>query len=31
LARAIAGTRIEDDSFDFAEEIAKRDLLLAQG
>jgi beta-N-acetylhexosaminidase len=30
LARAIAGTRIEDDSFDFAEEIAKRDLLLAQ-
>lgn len=30
LARAIAGTRVDDDGVDFAEEIAKRDLLLAQ-
>jgi beta-N-acetylhexosaminidase len=30
LARAMAGTRIEIDNIDFAEEIAKRDLLLAQ-
>lgn len=28
LARAMAGTRIEPDRFDFAEEIAKRDQLL---
>jgi beta-N-acetylhexosaminidase len=30
LARAMAATRIEADNLDFAEEIAKRDLLLAQ-
>ena len=30
LARAMAGTLIEADDVDFAEEIAKRDLLLAQ-
>jgi beta-N-acetylhexosaminidase len=30
LARAMASTRIEADDFDFAQEIAKRDLLLAQ-
>ena len=30
LARAMAGTRIEPDDLDFAQEIAKRDLLLAQ-
>ena len=30
LARAMAGTRIEADDLDFAQEIAKRDLLLAQ-
>lgn len=30
LARAMAGTRIEADELDFTEEIAKRDLLLAQ-
>jgi len=29
LARAMAGTRIEPDHLDFAEEIAKRDHLLA--
>jgi beta-N-acetylhexosaminidase len=29
LARAMAGTRIELDGIDFAEEIAKRDQLLA--
>jgi beta-N-acetylhexosaminidase len=29
LARAMAGTRIEPDHLDFAEEIAKRDQLLA--
>ena len=29
LARAMAGTRIEPDDLDFAEEIAKRDQLLA--
>ncbi len=29
LARAMAGTRIDLDSVDFAEEIAKRDMLLA--
>jgi beta-N-acetylhexosaminidase len=29
LARAMAGTRIDLDSIDFAEEIAKRDQLLA--
>jgi beta-N-acetylhexosaminidase len=29
LARAMAGTRIDLDDFDFAEEIAKRDQLLA--
>jgi beta-N-acetylhexosaminidase len=29
LARAMAGTRMEPDSIDFAEEIAKRDQLLA--
>jgi beta-N-acetylhexosaminidase len=29
LARAIAGTRIEPDALDFAEEIARRDQLLA--
>ena len=31
LARAMAGTRIEVDGLDFAQEIAKRDVLLAQG
>ena len=31
LARAMAGTRIEADEIDFAEEIAKRDQLLAFG
>jgi beta-N-acetylhexosaminidase len=31
LARAMAGSRIEPDHLDFAEEIAKRDLLLARG
>lgn len=30
LARAMAGTRIDADGLDFAEEISKRDLLLAQ-
>jgi len=30
LTRAMAGTRIEFDQIDFAEEIAKRDQLLAQ-
>ena len=30
LGRAMAATRIEADDFDFAQEIAKRDLLLAQ-
>jgi beta-N-acetylhexosaminidase len=30
LARAMASTRIEADDLDFAQEIAKRDLLLAQ-
>jgi beta-N-acetylhexosaminidase len=30
LARAMAGTRIEADDLDFAQEIAKRDQLLAQ-
>ena len=30
LDRAMAATRIEADDFDFAQEIAKRDLLLAQ-
>jgi beta-N-acetylhexosaminidase len=30
LARAMASTRVEPDDFDFAQEIAKRDLLLAQ-
>jgi beta-N-acetylhexosaminidase len=30
LARVMAGTRIEAEDFDFAQEIAKRDLLLAQ-
>jgi beta-N-acetylhexosaminidase len=30
LARAMAGTRLEIEGADFAEEIAKRDLLLAQ-
>jgi len=30
LARAMASTRLELDTIDFAEEIAKRDLLLAQ-
>jgi hypothetical protein len=29
LARAMAGTRLESDGIDFAEEIAKRDQLLA--
>src|SRR5438874_6338405 len=29
LARAMAGTRLELENADFAEEIAKRDLLLA--
>jgi hypothetical protein len=29
LARAMTGTRLELDQFDFAEEIAKRDQLLA--
>ena len=29
LARAMAATRIEPDDMDFAEEIAKRDTLLA--
>ena len=29
LARAMAGTRMEPDKIDFAEEIAKRDQLLA--
>ena len=29
LSRAMAGTRLEFDRFDFAEEIAKRDQLLA--
>ena len=29
LARAMAGTRIQHDGLDFAEEIAKRDMLLA--
>ena len=29
LARAMAGTRMEPDNIDFAEEIAKRDQLLA--
>ena len=29
LARAMAGTRMESDGIDFAEEIAKRDQLLA--
>ena len=29
LSRAMAGTRLELDRFDFAEEIAKRDQLLA--
>jgi beta-N-acetylhexosaminidase len=29
LARAMAGTRLELDRVDFAEEIAKRDQLLA--
>lgn len=29
LARAMAGTRIDLDNVDFAEEIAKRDMLLA--
>jgi beta-N-acetylhexosaminidase len=30
LARAMAGTRLELESLDFAEEVAKRDVLLAQ-
>ena len=30
LARAMAGTRIEPDDLDFAQEIEKRDLLLSQ-
>ena len=30
LDRAMAGTRMGADEFDFAQEIAKRDLLLAQ-
>jgi beta-N-acetylhexosaminidase len=30
LARAMASTRLETEPFDFAEEIAKRDTLLAQ-
>jgi beta-N-acetylhexosaminidase len=30
LARAMAGTRLDLDGIDFAEEIAKRDMLLAQ-
>lgn len=30
LARAMAGTRLEIEGADFAEEIARRDLLLAQ-
>jgi hypothetical protein len=29
MARAMAGTRIDLDSVDFAEEISKRDQLLA--
>jgi beta-N-acetylhexosaminidase len=29
LSRAIAGTRLEIDGVDFAEEISKRDTLLA--
>jgi beta-N-acetylhexosaminidase len=29
LARALAGTRVESDNIDFAEEISKRDQLLA--
>ena len=29
LARAMAATRLELDGIDFAEEIAKRDALLA--
>jgi beta-N-acetylhexosaminidase len=30
LARAMASTRLELEAIDFAEEIAKRDTLLAQ-
>jgi hypothetical protein len=30
LSRAMAATRIECDDIDFAQEISKRDMLLAQ-